>query len=313
MENKNQFDGDVNVEEKARVAWPDGEPINLTEPAEKNKEPEELIGINQSAMADALKEIISAEKNDFWPQAEGAAAEEIAVEEAVSRTENNNGLLFQLADEIREEEKLAKIKQEKLFQAEIMDDKPKAAEETVVISKQKLAFVQKLINNIKENGRRLEELLSGNLSEDGAMAGIEQFAAPAEDGEGELNEAGEKVLEGVFNGQHMIGPDGKQYSIPPNYASKSKLVEGDILKLTIGANGKFIYKQIGPIERERIVGSLCLNGSGEYFVEQGGKRWRILTASVTYFKGQPDDEAVILVPKYGESNWAAVENIINKL
>ena len=38
-----------------------------------------------------------------------------------------------------------------------------------------------------------------------------------------------KILEGVFDGQNMVGSDGRQYIVPPNYASKSKLVEGDIL------------------------------------------------------------------------------------
>ena len=51
-----------------------------------------------------------------------------------------------------------------------------------------------------------------------------------------------KIIEGVFDGQIMIGPDGKNYPVPANYASKSKLVEGDILKLTIGESGKFLYK-----------------------------------------------------------------------
>ena len=46
-----------------------------------------------------------------------------------------------------------------------------------------------------------------------------------------------KIIEGVFDGQIMIGPDGKNYPVPANYASKSKLGEGDILKLTIGDNG----------------------------------------------------------------------------
>src|SRR5690606_2361075 len=46
-----------------------------------------------------------------------------------------------------------------------------------------------------------------------------------------------KVIEGVFDGQTMIGPDGKTYPVPANYASKSKLVEGDILKLTIADDG----------------------------------------------------------------------------
>ena len=56
-----------------------------------------------------------------------------------------------------------------------------------------------------------------------------------------------KVIEGVFDGQGMVGPDGKSYPVPANYASKSKLIEGDILKLTIADDGGFIYKQIGPV------------------------------------------------------------------
>src|SRR5471030_2263459 len=39
------------------------------------------------------------------------------------------------------------------------------------------------------------------------------------------------VIEGTFDGQIMIATDGKQYPVPANYASKSKLVEGDVLKL----------------------------------------------------------------------------------
>ncbi len=65
-----------------------------------------------------------------------------------------------------------------------------------------------------------------------------------------------KVIEGVFDGQNMVGSDGKTYPVPANYASKSKLVQGDILKLTIGDDGAFLYKQIGPIPRKQLVGQL---------------------------------------------------------
>ncbi len=119
------------------------------------------------------------------------------------------------------------------------------------------------------------------------------------------------VVEGIFNGQIMIGPDGKQYSVPANYASKSKLVEGDILKLTIDRSGAFIFKQISPVERGRLVGHLVKdNNLGEFVVLAGDKIYRILMASITYFKGEEGDEVVILVPKDHDSIWAAVENII---
>lgn len=121
------------------------------------------------------------------------------------------------------------------------------------------------------------------------------------------------VIEGVFDGQNMIGPDGRQYSVPSNYASKSKLVEGDILKLTITPRGTFIYKQIGPVERERLVGRLIQGEeTGEFVAITPDKKYKLLKASVSYFKGEPEDDIVILVPKDKNSTWAAVENVIKK-
>jgi hypothetical protein len=132
---------------------------------------------------------------------------------------------------------------------------------------------------------------------------------------GELNQDDENengvVVEGIFNGQIMIGPDGKQYSVPANYASKSKLVEGDILKLTIDRSGAFIFKQISPVDRSRLVGRLVKdNNLGEFVVLAGDKIYRILMASITYFKGEEGDEVVILAPKDHDGTWAAVENVI---
>jgi len=121
-----------------------------------------------------------------------------------------------------------------------------------------------------------------------------------------------RIIEGVFDGQKMIGPDGKQYSVPANYISKSKLVEGDILKLTIDDAGNFVYKQIGPVERARLVGRLIKDAEGEFIVMAEDKAFKVILASVTYFKGDEGDEAVILVPKGVESQWAAIENVIKK-
>lgn len=116
-----------------------------------------------------------------------------------------------------------------------------------------------------------------------------------------------KVIEGVFDGQAMIGPDGKTYPVPANYASKSKLVEGDILKLTIADDGGFIYKQIGPVARRQIIGTLVQH-DGAYFVEVSGKEYRVLLASVTYFKAKVGDQVSIIVPEDNrDAVWAAVE------
>lgn len=116
-----------------------------------------------------------------------------------------------------------------------------------------------------------------------------------------------KVIEGVFDGQNMVGSDGKTYPVPANYASKSKLVQGDILKLTIADDGAFMYKQIGPVPRKQVVGTLMLEG-GHYFVEVKGKQYRVLLASVTYFKAKPGDQVSVNIPEDDSTaEWAALE------
>ncbi len=120
------------------------------------------------------------------------------------------------------------------------------------------------------------------------------------------DEALGKVIEGVFDGQNMVGSDGKTYPVPANYASKSKLVQGDILKLTISDDGTFMYKQIGPIPRKQVVGALEQK-DGHYFVDVNGKEYRVLLASVTYFKAKPGDRVSVNIPEDGNAEWAALE------
>lgn len=116
-----------------------------------------------------------------------------------------------------------------------------------------------------------------------------------------------KIIEGVFDGQNMVGSDGKTYPVPANYASKSKLVQGDILKLTIADDGAFLYKQIGPIPRKQVVGALKLE-NGHYYVTIGDKDYRVLLASVTYFKAKPGDQVSVNLPEDdSQAEWAALE------
>ncbi len=115
-----------------------------------------------------------------------------------------------------------------------------------------------------------------------------------------------KIIEGVFDGQNMVGSDSKTYPVPANYASKSKLVQGDILKLTIADDGTFLYKQIGPVPRKQVVGTLNLV-NGHYSVSVGDKEYRVLLASVTYFKAKPGDQVSVNVPEDDNAEWAALE------
>jgi hypothetical protein len=118
-----------------------------------------------------------------------------------------------------------------------------------------------------------------------------------------------KIIEGIFDGIKMIGSDKKNYDVPANYASKSKLVCGDVLKLSITSNGAYLYKQIGPVQREIKIGILETVGENEYMVSCNKEEYRVLSASITYFKAKAGDKLTVLVPDGVPSEWATVENI----
>jgi hypothetical protein len=118
---------------------------------------------------------------------------------------------------------------------------------------------------------------------------------------------GETVVEGVFDGQNMIGHNSKIYPVQANYASKSHLVEGDVLKLTIVDGGRFLFKQIGPTPRKQLIATITQR-DGSYFAQAESKEYKILLASVTHFKLSVGDQATIVVPEEKpDAEWAAVE------
>lgn len=172
-----------------------------------------------------------------------------------------------------------------------------------------LALVLQMIEAAEKNIQSAKQL----LREGGGVASSRPVGSNIADKLPGLNVSeGGKIIEGVFDGQNMIGPDSKQYPVPANYASKSKLVEGDVLKLTIAEDGSFIYKQIGPAERRKMIGVLLQDEKGDYKVIAEGKTFKVLLASLTYFKAEAGDEVTIVVPESGESEWAAVEHVIKQ-
>ncbi len=190
----------------------------------------------------------------------------------------------------------------------------KDKKEIGTIDKQKLTLIKKTLEMTKKNledslnlvaeitgEKPISSIKVGNSS--GDFEKIAKSLNVMEDG---------KIIEGVFNGQNMIGPDDRMYPVPANYASKSKLVEGDILKLTIQPDGSFVFKQIGPIERKKIIGTV-VEEEGEYYILAENKKYKVLFASITYFKAEPGDEVTIIIPQDKESTWAAIENVIKKL
>src|SRR3989339_1813746 len=165
---------------------------------------------------------------------------------------------------------------------------------------QKIAAIREMISNAERtivSARAMLAQLEGKP--------VKKSAPKVSSEEGE-------IVEGAFDGQVMMGTDGKQYPVPANYASKSKLVEGDMLKLTITPDGSFVYKQIGPVERKRVIGIVSQDDLGNFVVIAEGKAYRVLLASVTYFKAEPADEVTVVVPRDSDSVWGAIENLVRK-
>ena len=119
-----------------------------------------------------------------------------------------------------------------------------------------------------------------------------------------------QIVEGTFDGEKMIGLDGKKYPVPVNYASKSKLIEGDLLKLTITEDGRFLYKQISPADRRQIIGTILKDSNDRYYALSEGRKYNVLLASLTYFKAEEGNEVTLVVPKEKISQWAAIEAVM---
>lgn len=120
-----------------------------------------------------------------------------------------------------------------------------------------------------------------------------------------------KVIEWVFTWEEMLGADGHKYPVPVNYASKSKLVQGDKLKVTVQGNGKMLYKQIAPIERETKVW-LLTKDKDKFQVVVDGDVYNVLTAAVTHFKWEIWDSISINIPAGKQATFAAIEAVLPK-
>ncbi len=163
----------------------------------------------------------------------------------------------------------------------------------------KLGQLRKLLDDIEEKVQSVKRILFEQVYQEEAenLDIIQQGAVT--------------IVEGVFNGEEMIDKDGRKYAVPANYASKSKLVAGDKLKLTVAPDGSFVFKQIGPVERKHLIGKLTKVGDRWQAVGDG-KKYQVLQASVTYFKAKAGDKITVIAPKVGEADWAAIENLLEK-
>jgi hypothetical protein len=174
----------------------------------------------------------------------------------------------------------------------------------------KIAQLKEMIQSAERSLSNAKHVLSeilGDKSQDELLIShqLKGTSPPRQEEEG-------RVIEGIFDGEKMVDNNLRAYPVPANYASKSKLVVGDRLKLTITNEGRFIFKQIGPVERKSLVGPLTFE-DGQYKVLAASKAYKALLASVTFFRAEVGDEVTILIPEgEPEVEWGAIEAVLPK-
>lgn len=169
-----------------------------------------------------------------------------------------------------------------------------AIKDFIVTAEKSLKNAKKLLNDlIKDNDLDLNKTVDLDTS------GLHSY--DSEDS---------KIIEWVFTWEEMYWVDWNKYPIPANYSSKSKMVQWDKLKLTVAGNWKMLYKQISPIDRE-IKNGLLTEDKGRYQAVADWKTYDLLTAAVTHFWAKVWDNITIIVPKWKDATFAAIDNVIS--
>jgi hypothetical protein len=165
--------------------------------------------------------------------------------------------------------------------------------------------IARLLENIEQDVRSLRQLLGASV----ATGESSYYHPTSTSGDPE-----DQAIEGYFDGERMVDESGKGYQVSANYASKSKLVEGDPLKLYITADGKFFYKQLGPIERKTVPAVLRAEGNHYVVDAEDDHTYNVLTASVTYYMSlyniRPGDRVMLLLPADRQATWAVIDNVL---
>ncbi len=176
-------------------------------------------------------------------------------------------------------------------------------------NKKQIAAIRDFIISAEKSIKNAKKLLKDVLEENDMSFNSETNLDT--NGLSTYNSWEDKIVEGVFTWEDMLWVDKNNYPVPVNYSSKSKLVQWDRLKLTIAKNGKMLYKQIAPIDRE-FVSWLIVKELDKYQVVAEWKTYDLLTAAVTHFKWNIWDTVTVIIPKWKDATFAAIETIVPK-
>ncbi len=183
------------------------------------------------------------------------------------------------------------------------------------MSSKKIASILSILEIAEKNIQAARQLIQQIIEEKGIVEKLSKdnsnkSPTPVSADE----ESALEVVEGYFDGENMVGDNGQIYPVPQNYASKTQLVVGDRMKWILTPERE-LFKLIQPAERERVIGTLHLEGDNFLVLVDGFTNpIRLLKASVTFamknYGLKIGDEVAIIIPKNVTPTWGAFSSVV---
>jgi hypothetical protein len=181
------------------------------------------------------------------------------------------------------------------------------------MSAKKIETIFSVLEVIENNVKTAKNLLKQIMEEKGIKVDNYNLNKTPGSPSYEENNALE-VVEGYFDGEHMVGDNSQIYPVPQNYASKTQLITGDRMKWILTYNRE-IFKLIQPAKRRRVMGTFNIEGDNYVvLVDEFPSPIKILKASATYAMKNLDlkvgDSIAVYIPESTMPVWGAFISIV---
>jgi hypothetical protein len=163
--------------------------------------------------------------------------------------------------------------------------------------------LKKMISSARRNLAMLEKSYQEIVSEE------LNFTISSQQRKNSIRETDSSTVIGFFDGEKMVTEKGEEFSVPANYASKSKLVVGDKLKLIIKQSGVRLFKVIENVKVKNLTGKIITDGKDYQILSQKNK-YKILPAVASFFALKTGDKVFFAIPENLETNYGTIEYIL---
>jgi hypothetical protein len=114
-----------------------------------------------------------------------------------------------------------------------------------------------------------------------------------------------------YNGDSIIDDQGVIYPINKNYASKSRLIDGDVLIMRTDSQGGIYYKLSKPVPRKTVIADIK-ETNGQYIAIYNNKSYKILTAASNFYELYNNCQAMIVISITEDNKWCAIDGKVTK-